>query len=158
MVFEAFWDIQPCRNLFFSYVVQSSSKIASRSPQDRPKIAQERPKTPQDLQHGANIMPKRGPKRSPRHIRRVSERGFKSDFNLCSHGGAIKNSKDSRKNATSFDDGIQDAEITCLLKTMLFQMSWVGGWDCSQVVVSAMLLTPHPTPLCAYQIICTSWY
>ena len=73
-------------------------------------------------------------------MRRVSERGFKSDFNLCSHGGAIKNSEDSSENASSFHDGIQDAEITCLLKTMLFQMRWVGEWDCSQVVVSAMLL------------------
>ena len=55
-------------------------------------------------------------------MRRVSERGFKSDFNLRSHGGAIKNSEGSSENATSFHDGIQDAEITCLLKTMRFQM------------------------------------
>ena len=134
-----------CSLLGISYF-RTAFKVHTKSPQDRPKIAQERPKTPQDLQHGANIMPKRGPKRSPRHVRRVSERGFKSDFNLCSHGGAIKNSEGSSENATSFHDGIQDAEITCLLKTMLFQMSWVGGWDCSQVVVSAMLLTPTPPP------------
>ena len=109
-----------------SKFIQNSLKIAPRSRKNAPK----RPKTSNmapNLQHGASIMPKRGPKRSPRHVRRVSERGFKSDFNLCSHGGAIKNSEGSSENATSFHDGIQDAEITCLLKTMLFQMSWVGG-------------------------------
>ena len=78
-----------CSLLGISYF-RTAFKVHTKSPQDRPKIAQERPKTPQDLQHGANIMPKRGPKRSPRHVRRVSERGFKSDFNLCSHGAAVE--------------------------------------------------------------------
>ena len=90
-----------CSPVGISYF-RTAFKVHTKSPQDRPKIAQERPKTPQDLQHGANIMPKRGPKRSPRHIRRVSERGFKSDFNLCSHGGTIKNSEHRVKMRPAF--------------------------------------------------------
>ena len=46
MVFEAFWDMQPSWNLLFSYGVQSSYKIASRSPQDRSRTPQNAPRPP----------------------------------------------------------------------------------------------------------------
>ena len=45
-VFEAFWDMQPSWNLSFSYGVQSSYKIASRSPQDRSRTPQNAPRPP----------------------------------------------------------------------------------------------------------------
>ena len=124
-----------------SKFVQNRLKIAPRSLKNAPK----RPKT-------SNMGLIYCPRGVPRGVQDTSggcpKEVLRATSTYAAMGKLSKTLKNQMKTLPAFMMvlTIQDAEITCLLKTMLLHMRWVGGWDCSQVVVSAMLLTPTPTP------------